>query len=45
MTPRQQGPQRAVGYVRVSTEAQALDGVSLEAQEARIEAWCIANGY
>ena len=39
------GPQLAVGYVRVSTEAQAVDGVSLEAQRSRIEAWCLANGY
>lgn len=45
MTPKQQAPQRAVGYVRVSTEAQAVDGVSLEAQRARIEAWCLANEY
>lgn len=34
----------AVGYVRVSTEAQASEGVSLEAQKAKIEAWCLANG-
>lgn len=45
MTPKEKPPQRAVGYVRVSTEAQAVDGVSLEAQRARIEAWCLANGY
>jgi site-specific DNA recombinase len=46
VTPkRQEAPQRAVGYVRVSTETQAVDGISLEAQRARIEAWCIANGY
>ncbi|MCP4127369.1 MAG: recombinase family protein [Gammaproteobacteria bacterium] len=36
---------RAVGYIRVSTSGQADEGVSLEAQQARIEAWCIANGY
>lgn len=35
---------KAVGYCRVSTEGQALDGVSLEAQRARIEAWSTANG-
>jgi DNA invertase Pin-like site-specific DNA recombinase len=35
----------AVGYVRVSTEAQATDGVSLEAQTARIRAWCDCNGF
>lgn len=37
--------QLAIGYVRVSTQEQAHEGVSLEAQRARIEAWCIANGY
>ena len=36
---------QAIGYIRVSTEKQANEGVSLEAQEARINAWCIANGY
>jgi DNA invertase Pin-like site-specific DNA recombinase len=35
---------RAVGYVRVSTEGQAADGVSLEAQEAKIKAYCDLNG-
>lgn len=35
--------QTAIGYVRVSTEGQATEGVSLEAQQARIEAWCLAN--
>lgn len=34
----------AVGYIRVSTERQANEGVSLEAQRARIEAWAAANG-
>ncbi len=29
----------AIGYVRVSTEGQAEDGVSLAAQRAKIEAW------
>lgn len=29
----------AVGYVRVSTEGQVEDGVSLDAQRAKIEAW------
>jgi len=33
----------AIGYVRVSTAGQAVDGVSLEAQRARIAAWCQAN--
>lgn len=36
---------QAVGYVRVSTEGQATEGVSLEAQEARIRTWCEGNGY
>jgi len=36
---------KAIGYVRVSTEGQAADGVSLDAQRARIAAWCEANGY
>jgi len=36
---------KAVGYVRVSTADQAENGVSIEAQTARIRAWCEANGY
>ena len=36
---------RAIGYVRVSTERQAQEGISLEAQQARIRAWCEANGH
>ena len=35
--------QAAIGYIRVSTDGQATDGVSLDAQRARIEAWCTAN--
>lgn len=35
----------AIGYVRVSTEEQATEGVSLEAQRNRIAAWCELNGY
>lgn len=34
---------KAVGYIRVSTEEQARQGVSLEAQEARIRAWSEVN--
>jgi DNA invertase Pin-like site-specific DNA recombinase len=34
-----------VGYCRVSTTTQAEEGVSLDAQRQRIEAWCRANGY
>ena len=33
----------AVGYVRVSTDEQARDGVSLEAQQARIRAYAEAK--
>jgi len=36
---------RAIAYVRVSTTDQADHGVSLEAQEARVRDWCVANGY
>ena len=36
---------RAVGYIRVSTERQAEEGVSLDAQERKIQAWCELNGY
>jgi DNA invertase Pin-like site-specific DNA recombinase len=34
---------KATGYVRVSTLDQANEGVSLEAQKAKIAAWCLAN--
>jgi DNA invertase Pin-like site-specific DNA recombinase len=36
---------KAVGYVRVSTVEQAEVGVSLEAQEHRIRAWCTLHDY
>jgi site-specific DNA recombinase len=36
---------KAIGYIRVSTQKQAEQGVSLEAQRAKIEAWCLANDY
>ena len=36
---------RAIGYVRVSTAGQATDGVSIDAQTARIRQWCACNGY
>lgn len=36
---------QAIGYVRVSTEQQAQEGVSLDAQQAKIENWCKTNGY
>lgn len=35
---------KAYGYCRVSSVGQAVEGVSLDAQRARIEAWCLANG-
>ena len=35
----------AIGYIRVSTEQQADEGVSLEAQKAKIAAWCEINDY
>lgn len=34
---------KAVCYCRVSTEEQATEGISLEAQEARLEAYCASN--
>ena len=36
---------QAFGYIRVSSAQQAQEGVSLEAQQAKIEQWCSANGY
>jgi site-specific DNA recombinase len=36
---------RAVGYVRLSTEDQVREGVSLDAQESRIRAYCEAKGW
>jgi DNA invertase Pin-like site-specific DNA recombinase len=37
--------QTAIGYIRVSTEDQANEGVSLDAQRTKLQAWCIANDY
>jgi DNA invertase Pin-like site-specific DNA recombinase len=37
-------PVRLVGYARVSTEEQARDGVSMEAQRERLKAYCLAHG-
>lgn len=34
----------AIGYVRVSTQEQATDGVSLDAQRDRLRAYCKLNG-
>lgn len=36
---------KAFAYIRVSTEQQATDGVSLEAQQAKAAAWADLNGY
>jgi len=36
--------ENAVGYVRVSSEEQATEGVSLDAQEARIRAYATMRG-
>jgi len=36
---------QAIGYCRVSTEEQATEGVSLDAQKMQIETWCKTNGY
>ncbi len=38
------GTRKAIGYVRVSTAGQAAEGLSLEAQRARIEAAAAAAG-
>jgi site-specific DNA recombinase len=35
---------KALGYIRVSTAEQALDGIGLDAQRGRIAAWCEATG-
>ena len=34
---------KAIAYIRVSTELQATEGVSLEAQREKIAAWCTLN--
>jgi DNA invertase Pin-like site-specific DNA recombinase len=36
---------RAAIYIRVSTEEQAEEGFSLEAQEERLKAYCEAQGW
>jgi DNA invertase Pin-like site-specific DNA recombinase len=35
---------QVIGYARVSTD-QARDGVSLSAQEAKIEAYCLVKDW
>lgn len=34
---------KAYGYIRVSTDEQQQSGLSIEAQQTRIEAYCVAN--
>lgn len=36
---------QAIAYVRVSTDGQVSEGISMEAQQAKITAWCLANDY
>ena len=36
---------RAGGYIRVSTDDQAQTGVSLEAQEHKVRAYCVAKDW
>jgi len=36
---------KAVAYLRVSTEEQAQAGVSLDAQEEKIKAYCMAKDW
>lgn len=38
-------PKTAVCYIRVSTEEQAAEGISLDAQRSKIAAWCLCNDY
>jgi site-specific DNA recombinase len=38
-------PTRVIGYVRVSSEEQACEGVSLDAQADRVTAYCAAKGW
>src|SRR3989454_2258717 len=47
MVSRRQAPDpsKVGAYVRVSTDEQAVSGLSLEAQEAEIRAWAGARGY
>jgi DNA invertase Pin-like site-specific DNA recombinase len=36
---------KVVAYVRVSTDAQAIDGLGLDVQRKGIRAWALANGH
>ncbi len=44
MKPVTTRPVRAIGYVRVSTEEQVREGVSLDAQRSEIAKFCAENG-
>lgn len=44
MSPHKGRERLTVGYVRVSTDEQARDGVSLDAQQERIRAYALATG-
>ncbi len=36
--------QKVFGYLRCSTDSQVTDGVTLDAQQAKVLAWCVVNG-
>lgn len=36
---------KTVGYIRVSTEDQAREGASLDAEETKVRAWADLNAY
>jgi DNA invertase Pin-like site-specific DNA recombinase len=36
---------KAIGYIRVSTEEQAKEGISLENQRAKIQAYCKLHDF
>ena len=36
---------QVVGYIRVSTEDQAREGISLAAQQAKVEAYCLVKDW
>ena len=36
---------KAIGYIRVSTEEQAREGISLSNQEAKIKAYCESQDW
>ena len=36
---------KAIGYIRVSTQEQAKEGISVDNQEAKIRAYCDCQGW